>query len=33
MRIIKLFFGLKTAAIAGGLFFLVNPVAAQDRSS
>jgi outer membrane receptor protein involved in Fe transport len=32
MRIIKLFFGLKTAAIAGGLFLLINPVAAQDQA-
>lgn len=30
MRITNLIYGLKTAAIAGGLFLLINPIAAQD---
>src|SRR5210317_522804 len=32
MRITNLIYGLKTAAIAGGLFLLINPVAAQDEA-
>ena len=32
MRITNLIYGLKTAAIAGGLFLSINPVAAQDQA-
>ena len=32
MRITKFIYGLGTAAFAGSLFFLINPLAAQDEA-